>query len=132
MDWLAGSRLHVVDIVITRALILVPLFVLGFSEPALYIWLVIVATQATFIHVNMRFSFPVIEQLLVTPRFHHWHHAVAPIDKNFAVHFPWIDRLFGTYHLPPGKWPDEVGIHGDPVPEEFFKQLVWPVKRRIR
>ena len=129
MDWLAGSRLHVVDVILTRGLILVPLFLLGFAREALYVWLAIVAAQATFIHVNMRFRFRWIEQILVTPRFHHWHHAVRPIDRNFAVHFPWIDRLFGTFHLPAdGKWPDEVGIHGDPVPEEFLAQMVWPVK----
>jgi lathosterol oxidase len=130
MDWLAGSRLHVVDIVVTRGLILVPLFVIGFAEQALYIWLGIVAAQATFIHVNMNVRLKWLEQLLVTPRFHHWHHAVRPIDKNFAVHFPWIDRLFGTYHLPAdGSWPPEVGIKGDPVPAEFGSQLTWPFKR---
>ncbi len=130
MDWLAGSRLHVVDTIVTRGLILVPLFVIGFAEQALYIWLGIVAAQATFIHVNMNVRLRWIEQLLVTPRFHHWHHAVKPIDKNFAVHFPWIDRLFGTYHLPAdGSWPLEVGIKGDPVPAEFGSQLTWPFKR---
>lgn len=130
MDWLAGSRLHVVDTVVTRAFILVPLFVIGFAEQALYIWLGIVAAQATFIHVNMRWRLKWLEQVLVTPRFHHWHHAERPIDKNFAIHFPWIDRLFGTYHLPPdGSWPPEVGIKGDPVPAEFGAQLTWPFKR---
>lgn len=132
MDWLAGSRLHVVDIVVTRALILVPVFLLGFSETALYIWLAIVAAQATFNHVNMRIRLGWLEQFLVTPRFHHWHHAVRPIDKNFAVHFPWIDRLFGTFHLPADAWPENVGIHNDPIPEEFGRQLVWPFHRKAR
>ena len=45
LDWLAGSRLHLVDIIVTRALILVPLFALGFSQMALYTWLVIVAVH---------------------------------------------------------------------------------------
>ena len=129
MDWLAGSRLHVVDIIVTRALTLAPLLIIGFSQQALYIWLVIVAVQATLNHVNMRFDIPVLNQLLVMPRFHHWHHAVEPIDKNFAVHFPWIDRLFGTYHMPQGEWPPETGIKGDPVPAEFLQQLVWPFRR---
>lgn len=129
MDWLAGSRLHVVDIIVTRALTLVPLLIIGFSQQALYIWLVIVAVQATLNHVNMRFDVLVLNQLLVMPRFHHWHHAVEPIDKNFAVHFPWIDRLFGTYHMPKGEWPPETGIKGDPVPSEFLQQLVWPFRR---
>jgi lathosterol oxidase len=130
MDWLAGSRLHVVDIIVTRALTLAPLLIIGFSQEALYIWLVIIAVQATLNHVNMRFDVPVLNQLLVMPRFHHWHHAETPIDKNFAVHFPWIDRLFGTFHMPKGEWPQETGIAGDPVPGEFGRQLVWPIRKR--
>jgi lathosterol oxidase len=126
MDWLAGSRLHVVDIIVTRGVTLLPVLIIGFSQQALYIWLVIVAAQATLNHVNIRFDVPVLNQLIVLPRFHHWHHAVTPIDRNFAVHFPWIDRLFGTYHMPGGEWPAETGIHGDPVPPEFTRQLVWP------
>jgi sterol desaturase/sphingolipid hydroxylase (fatty acid hydroxylase superfamily) len=128
MDWLAGSRLHVVDIIVTRALTLAPLLVIGFSQEALYIWLVIIAVQATLNHVNMRIDVPILNQLLVMPRFHHWHHAVTPIDKNFAVHFPWIDRLFGTYHMPNGEWPSLTGIKGDPVPGEFTRQLLWPFR----
>ena len=129
LDWLAGSRLHVVDIIVTRALTLAPLLIIGFSQQALYIWLVIIAVQATLNHVNIRFDVPVLNQLLVMPRFHHWHHAVTPIDKNFAVHFPWIDRLFGTYHMPKSEWPPETGIRGDPVPAEFLQQLAWPFRR---
>ena len=128
MDWLAGSRLHLVDVLVTRALILVPLFLLGFAQSALYAWLVIVAFHAVFNHVNLRFRLRWIEPALVTPRFHHWHHAVAPVDKNFAVHFPWLDRLFGTYHLPGAKWPDELGISGHPVPEGFLAQLAYPLR----
>ena len=32
MDWLAGSRLHLVDIAVTRGLTYVPIYVLGFSD----------------------------------------------------------------------------------------------------
>jgi lathosterol oxidase len=35
LDWLAGSRLHLVDVVVTRATTFIPLFVLGFARPAL-------------------------------------------------------------------------------------------------
>jgi lathosterol oxidase len=130
LDWLAGSRLHLVDVVITRALVVLPAFVLGFSEPALYTWLVIIALHGVLNHVNLRFRLRPLEQLVVTPRFHYWHHAVRPIDRNFAVHFPWIDRLFGTHHLPDGDWPEELGIGGHPVPAGFTQQLTWPFRRR--
>ena len=129
LDWLAGSRLHLVDVLVTRAAVLVPIFVVGFSPAALYVWLVIIGLHATVNHVNLRFRMRWIEQILVTPRFHHWHHAVDPPDRNFAVHFPWIDRLFGTYHLPGGAWPPRLGIAGDPVPEGYVAQLTYPLRR---
>jgi len=129
LDWLAGSRLHLVDVVVTRALVVLPAFVLGFAEPALYAWLVIIALHGVFNHVNLRFRWRPLERLLVTPRFHHWHHAVSPADVNFAVHFPWLDRLFGTHHLPDGRWPAELGIPGHPVPPGFGSQLLYPLRR---
>jgi sterol desaturase/sphingolipid hydroxylase (fatty acid hydroxylase superfamily) len=129
MDWLAGSRLHLVDVVLTRALVVLPAFALGFSEPALYLWLVIIGMQAVINHLNLRFRLRWLEHLVVTPRFHYWHHAVHPVDRNFAVHFPWIDRLFGTHHLPAGEWPDELGIEGHPVPAGYLDQLYHPFRR---
>jgi lathosterol oxidase len=130
LDWLAGSRLHLVDAVTTRALVLVPLQLAGFAEPALYAYLLFVSFHAVFIHANVRFSFGGLEALIVTPRFHHWHHAAAEEarDRNFAVHLPWLDRLFGSAHFPAGAWPDRYGIAGDPVPEGYLAQLAYPVR----
>ena len=54
MDWLAGSRLHLVDVILTRGLTYVPIFVLGFSNAALMAYVFLVAAQATFIHANVR------------------------------------------------------------------------------
>jgi len=131
MDWLAGSRLHLVDIVLTRGLSFVPLYVLGFAPPAVYAYLVFVSFHAVFIHANLRCDLPVLDWLLVMPRFHHWHHAAhaEAVDKNFAVHLPWIDRLFGTAYLPARRWPDAYGIRSNPVPEGFWRQLVGPFRR---
>jgi lathosterol oxidase len=130
LDWLAGSRLHVLDAVATRALVLVPLQLAGFSEPALYAYLVFVSFHAVFIHANVRFAFAPLGAVVVTPRFHHWHHAAAAEarDKNFAVHLPWLDRLFGTCHFPENAWPDRYGIVGDPVPEGYLAQLAYPLR----
>lgn len=132
MDWLAGSRLHLVDILLTRGLTFVPIFVLGFSEAPVYAYLVFVSFHAVFIHANVRFDLARIEAWIATPRFHHWHHSSASeaIDRNFAVHLPWIDRLFGTYHAPRGQWPEAYGIPGDPVPEGYWEQTLWPFGRR--
>lgn len=131
MDWLAGSRLHIVDVVVTRATVVFPLFALGFDQRAVAAYLVFVSFHAVFIHANVRFDLRLIEPWLVTPRFHHWHHAKEheAIDKNFAVHLPWIDRLFGTAYEPEGRWPERYGIEGDPVPPNLLPQIVWPISR---
>jgi len=131
LDWLAGSRLHVVDIVLTRGLSFVPLYLLGFAPPALYAYLVFVSFHAVFIHANVRWRLRALEWLVVTPRFHHWHHATeaAAVDKNFAVHLPWLDRLFGTAYLPRDRWPDAYGLGGVPVPDGWLRQLVLPFRR---
>jgi sterol desaturase/sphingolipid hydroxylase (fatty acid hydroxylase superfamily) len=135
MDWIAGSRLHVFDVAVTRALAFIPLFVLGFDTLPLFVYVGFVSLHAVFIHANVSWRFPRwVETLFVTPRFHHWHHgaADAAIDKNFAVHLPWIDRLFGTYYCPEGQWPAEYGIAGHPVPDGFIAQLKYPATINAR
>jgi sterol desaturase/sphingolipid hydroxylase (fatty acid hydroxylase superfamily) len=132
MDWLAGSRLHLIDAVATRAIIFLPFYVLGFSQIALFAYVVMVSLQATFIHANVRFNFGLLRLLFATPQFHHWHHGAESeaIDKNFAVHLPILDYLFGTFHLPEGRWPASYGISNNPVPEGYARQLVYPLTKR--
>ncbi|MFM8190281.1 MAG: sterol desaturase family protein [Pirellula sp.] len=131
MDWLAGSRLHIVDILLTRGCTYMPLFILGFADMALLTYGVIVTLQATFVHANLRFTFGPLRYFLVTPQFHHWHHSdqSEAIDKNFAIHLPIWDWMFGSYHLPDRRWPDHYGVQGERPPEGFLKQLLWPFKR---
>ncbi len=130
MDWLAGSRLHGVDIVVTRAVSFLPLFVLGIGNGPLTAYLVFVSFQAVWIHANVRFRARWLRWIVVMPEFHHWHHSAEPeaIDRNFAVHVPLIDRAFGTAFVP-DRWPARYGIAGDPVPERYLAQLVWPFRR---
>jgi sterol desaturase/sphingolipid hydroxylase (fatty acid hydroxylase superfamily) len=132
MDWLAASRIHLVDAVLTRALAFVPLYVLGFAEPAVYAYLVFVSFHAIFVHANVRFTLGRLAWLIGTPRFHHWHHSAQPeaIDKNFAIHLPVIDRAFGTLYLPREGWPTAYGIAGSVVPERYPAQLVFPFTGR--
>jgi sterol desaturase/sphingolipid hydroxylase (fatty acid hydroxylase superfamily) len=132
MDWLAGSRLHLVDVIVTRGLTYVPIFVLGFSERALMVYVFIVAAQATFIHANVRWEFRRARRLVATPAFHHWHHSAEAdaVDKNFAVHTPVWDILFGTYYLP-DRWPERYGLHGHRVvPGRWTTQLIHPFRQR--
>jgi len=134
MDWLAGSRLHLVDIAVTRGLTYVPIYVLGFSDGPLAAYLIFVSAQATFIHANVRFEWTPLQWVLATPRFHHWHHAAEPeaVDTNFAVHLPVLDVVFGTAYLP-DRWPSAYGLTAAPRPPRgYLGQLLWPFRRRGR
>lgn len=133
MDWLAGSRMHVVEIVLLRGATVIPMYVLGFSEPAMYAYIFFVYLFSTFVHSNLRWNFGRWSYWFVTPRFHHWHHGIEheAIDVNFAVHFPVLDRLFGTYYLPSdGRWPEGYGIDGHPVPKGYLRQFIYPFLRK--
>jgi len=132
MDWMAGARMHFLEILALRGSTVIPMFVLGFSPAAMNSYIFTVYLYSTLVHANLGWRFPVIEYFLVTPRFHHWHHGLEDeaIDVNFAVHFPMLDRLFGTYYFPDDKWPAAYGVQGHPVPRGYLAQLKYPFKRR--
>ena len=130
MDWLAGSRMHVVEIVCLRGFTIIPMYALGFHEWALKAYILYIYLHSTFIHANVRFEFGWLKHVLATPQFHHWHHGIEKeaIDVNFAATLPWLDRLFGTHHLP-DRWPSGYGVGGHPVPDGYLKQLAYPFRR---
>jgi len=128
MDWMAGARMHFIEILVLRGTTVIPMTVLGFGATAMHIYILLVYVHSTFIHANVRWNFDRLGRFLVTPRFHHWHHGIEreAIDVNFAVHFPLLDRLFGTFFLPRGKWPEGYGIAGHPVPRSYWRQFWYP------
>lgn len=131
MDWLAGSRLHLVEIIVVRSLTATPMFAMGFDPNAIQTYIFIVYVYAAFIHCNVGWNLSRIERFFVTPRFHHWHHGSEPdaIDVNYAIHFPLIDWLFGTHRPDDHLWPDKYGIVGDPMPRGYWNQFLYPFRK---
>ncbi|GAA3928519.1 sterol desaturase family protein [Litoribacillus peritrichatus] len=128
MDWLAGSRQHIIELLLTRSLVLTPIFLLGFEKSVMDAYVVIVGFQAVFNHANVRINIGWLRYIFVTPQFHHWHHASddAAIDKNYAAHFSFIDYIFGTAVRGQKEWPEEYGVKGDYVPDGMLKQQLFP------
>jgi sterol desaturase/sphingolipid hydroxylase (fatty acid hydroxylase superfamily) len=131
LDWLAGSRMHVVDVLVTRSAAFLPVFILGFDAKALYAYLVFVSFHAVFIHANVRWRFPYLRWVIATPQYHHWHHTSDEegLDKNFAGFLPLWDVLFGTAHQP-DHWPKRYGTVNFQPPETYLGQLAYPFKRK--
>lgn len=131
LDWIAGSRSHFVDDTLVRGLVLAPLM-LGFSQSIIFAYLIFVTLHATWVHCNFAPDVKWLEKFLVMPRYHHWHHTSQKegIDKNFVIHFPWIDKLFGTYYFP-DKWPEVYGLDGEEISPTFVGQTIDPFLGRI-
>ena len=130
MDWLAGSRQHILELIITRTLVLAPIYVLGFSKEVIDAYIIIVGFQAVFNHANVSVRLGPLRYVIVTPNFHHWHHSQddAALDKNYAAHFAFLDHLFGTAVKSEREWPEHYGVLGDYVPNGFLRQLAFPFR----
>jgi sterol desaturase/sphingolipid hydroxylase (fatty acid hydroxylase superfamily) len=128
MDWLAGSRQHILELLITRTLVLAPIYVLGFSKEVIDAYIVIVGFQAVFNHANVSVRLGPLRYLIVTPNFHHWHHSQdrEALDRNYAAHFAFLDHIFGTAVKSDREWPKAYGVLGDYVPNGFVRQFKFP------
>ena len=136
MDWLVNTRAHPFDTIFVRFAGLLPVYLLGLAQaagahidPVVTILTVFGTFWTFFIHANTRVRLGVLEQVISSPAFHHWHHTKDDHrDHNFAFVFPFIDRLFGTAWLPK-YWPSAYGINGR-TPETLTDQLFAPLEAR--
>jgi len=130
MDWLAGSRMHMVEVLITRSLVLAPIVVLGFDKAVIDAYIVLVGFQAVLNHSNVSVRLGPLARVLVTPNFHHWHHSQerAALDRNFAAHFTFLDTLFGTAVKTDRAWPQRYGVKDDYVPNGVLAQTLFPFR----
>jgi sterol desaturase/sphingolipid hydroxylase (fatty acid hydroxylase superfamily) len=126
--------MHLLEVIATRTLVLAPIVVLGFSKEVIDAYIVIAGFQAVFNHANVSVRLGPLRYLIVTPNFHHWHHAQdeEAIDRNYATHFAFIDHLFGTAVQSDRAWPRRYGVVGDDVPTGFWGQCRYPFGRKGR
>jgi len=128
MDWMAGSRQHILELIVTRVGVLGALYVMGFSKNVMDVYIIIVGFQAVFNHANVSLPWGPLKYIIVTPDFHHWHHSSdrEALDKNYAAHYAFIDYIFGTAVKSDKRFPEEYGVLGDYMPAGFVKQQMFP------
>lgn len=132
LGFLANTRTHPVDMVVTRLCGLVPMYLLGLAGPGMAgsatpaLLMVFGTFWGFFIHANVRWRLGPLEWLVTTPAFHHWHHTRSgPVNRNYASTLPLLDRIFGSHHLP-AHWPADYGIDA-PQPATLAGQLLDPL-----
>jgi sterol desaturase/sphingolipid hydroxylase (fatty acid hydroxylase superfamily) len=133
LDWLAGSRGHFIQVFSERAMVILPLYLLGVGEQALGIYVTLAALQAVLIHCNLDLPFGFLKYIIVTPQFHHWHHSSErpAIDTNYSAHTILFDWMFKTMHLPGNHWPAKYGTTR-PMPQTYLGQTLYPITSHLK
>ncbi len=128
MDWLATHRVHPVDQILSNALSLLPIYFIGFSPVAIFIYLSIYQAHALLVHSNVRMNFGPLRYIFASPDYHHWHHANHPeaYDRNFASQLSIIDVVARTMFLPKHK-PKKYGLT-EHMPAYYHQQMLYPLR----
>jgi sterol desaturase/sphingolipid hydroxylase (fatty acid hydroxylase superfamily) len=128
LDWMSAFRNHPVDLLVTRLVSMLPVFTLGFSADAIIALLVFQQGHAALVHANIKSDFGPLNRWIVSPHFHHWHHADhrSAYDRNFAGHLAFLDWIGGTLHLPGKNYPEKYGVDAAPPPGNPLRQLLDP------
>ena len=71
---------------------------------------------------------------MITPEFHHWHHADEPDahNTNYSVFLPVWDLVFGTYFVPRDRRPTRLRRRRRRCPDGIVAQLRHPFARAAR
>jgi sterol desaturase/sphingolipid hydroxylase (fatty acid hydroxylase superfamily) len=106
IDVSTGLRFHPFEILISLAIKICAILVLGIPPVAVFIFEVVLNATSLFNHANV--AMPawldrVLRLVLVTPDMHRVHHSVerSERDSNFGFNLPWWDWLFRTYRREP-------------------------------
>ncbi len=128
MDWISGFRNHPFD-----GTLIAPAFVFllaaGFSAEFTGVLAVVQVVLGIFLHANVRWRLRPLHRIVITPEFHHWHHANEPgaINSNYSVFLPAWDVLFGTYFMPKHRRPQVYGVT-EYMPTGMVAQLWHPLR----
>ncbi|MBL4728574.1 MAG: sterol desaturase family protein [Gammaproteobacteria bacterium] len=118
-DVSTGVRFHPLSILISSAIKIILILLLGPLAVAVLISEIVLNATSMFNHSNIKLSNRLdkfLRYFIVTPDMHRIHHSVNVDEhsQNFGFNFTWWDRLLKTYKEQPVKGHNaiEFGIHG--------------------
>lgn len=137
-DLTTGNRFHPGSILISAAIKLGLVFVLGPLPVAIVFAEILLNATSMFNHSNVyipqRWD-KFLRRIVVTPDMHRVHHSIDPIEhnRNFGFNFPWWDRIFGTYKDQPQTPHADlvIGIEGfqEDQPANLLNLLAQPLQK---
>ena len=134
-DVTTGARFHPVQILLSIAIKMAVIVLIGAAPVAVLIFEVVLNATSMFNHSNVALPLGldrVLRLFVVTPDMHRVHHSELPFETNSNLGFnlPWWDRLFGTYRNQPEKGHDAmtigIDLFRDPGDLHLPKMLAQP------
>ena len=129
VDWISAYRVHPMELVFHSALADVVPMLLGVPAEVIVALVPFQVGSAALAHADLDWTFGPFRYVLASPVFHRWHHTSPRQggNTNFAATFPFIDLLFGTFHMPVGEVPTRFGVPN--IPDDFTGQIMHPFRR---
>jgi sterol desaturase/sphingolipid hydroxylase (fatty acid hydroxylase superfamily) len=131
------TRHHILHLALSTIFYLPVLVVFSTQYPH-YIALFMMFQLWGFVnHANIRVDIGPLTPIVSGPQWHRIHHSVLKEhqDRNFATFFPFIDKLFGTYHRPARNEYPPTGLQGkqksSPVREATIMPFVAWYRRSL-
>ncbi|GAA5315561.1 MAG: sterol desaturase family protein [Candidatus Pelagadaptatus aseana] len=115
IDVSTGIRFHPLEALLSMAIKVLAIVVLGVPVEAVLLFEVVLNATAMFNHGNIALPHAVdrwLRLVMVTPDMHRVHHSVIATEthSNFGFNLPWWDRLFGSYRAQPRDGHDKMTI----------------------
>ena len=130
VDWLAGTRSHILEILINQTVEFAPIVLLGASPIVVPIKALLDAVWGMYIHSNIDVRSGKLQYIINGPEMHQWHHSndQAVFFANYSTKFAVWDWMFGTAYFPGRKKPVEFGLPYN-YPRDYFLQHAFAILR---
>jgi len=115
-------------ILVQGVIIVVPIWLMGYSEIAVTVFLMINSMHGLLSHFNVDTRIGLMNYLFIGPELHRYHHSAKVSEgKNYGATLSIYDLLFGTFVYKPGMAPVALGVAG---PENYprYGQLLQVLK----
>ena len=129
VDWVAGSRTHVLETLINQTVEYGPIILLGAHPLVALSKGVIDAVWGMYIHSNIGVRTGKLQYFINGPEMHRWHHSAEVHDINYSTKFAIWDWLFKTAYLPKHR-VERYGLGGDTVfPDNVIAQQAFAFRK---
>jgi sterol desaturase/sphingolipid hydroxylase (fatty acid hydroxylase superfamily) len=132
MDALSYARSHPLESILNRVVFLtIFVLLLGIDSRIAICYSVLDLLQGLWIHSNTHVHTPLLNYILATQEFHHWHHAMdsRAINRNYGGFLSVWDWVFGTAYCPSDREVPGFGTtDASPAPTRYRDHLLLPFR----